>query len=216
MPILETPAADAPLSQGDILVGVRLYLTQGADAPDGGDGVYLKTDMCMVLSRPCSASHKKAVIVAAVEKYKVGVPKDLDSFDKVLDFLTKLRDGHGSPDVFYLGQLPGRADGRFAARLDSLHTVEVPQEAAVRRAFLAQRRAYSLNGEFARDLHLRVFGAFASLGFDDQSWLSDDDLNWLVQAGERDLRASQAAEGTEVAQQAVCQAAGRPFDEKKL
>src|SRR5438270_576895 len=78
------------------------------------------------------------------------------------------------------------------------------------------RRADSLNHEFVRDLHLRIFGAFANLGFDDHSWLPDDDLNWLVQMGESELKASQAAESAELAIQAKCQAEGKQFDDKKL
>jgi hypothetical protein len=53
-------------------------------------------------------AHKKHVIVAGVAKYPDAVPKGIDSFNKVLDFLTGARDGSGSPDVFYLGQLPGK------------------------------------------------------------------------------------------------------------
>jgi hypothetical protein len=68
------------------------------------------------------AAHKKHVVVAGVARYPDAVPRGIDSFDEVLDFLTGARDGSGSADVFYLGQLPART-GRFCARLDSLHTI---------------------------------------------------------------------------------------------
>jgi hypothetical protein len=71
------------------------------------------------------AAHKKHVIVAAVAKFPDNVPRNIDTFHNVLDFLTGIRDGGSSPDVFYLGQLPGRT-GRYCARLDSFHTIEIP------------------------------------------------------------------------------------------
>jgi hypothetical protein len=47
-------------------------------------------------------------------------------------------------------------------------TVQVPKEGtSERQAFLASARIALLSKEFAHDLHLRIFRAFASLGFDD-------------------------------------------------
>jgi hypothetical protein len=209
MPILELPRPETPLSQGDILSGVRLFATQGSWEEKGGQAVAARFELSVVLSRPCVAAHKKHVIVAGVAKYPDAVPKGLDSFEKVLDFLTSARDGLGSPDVFYLGQLPQRS-GRFCARLDALHTIEVPEEREARTRFLMERRVATLSPDFARDLHLRLFSSFASLGFDDHRWLSTEDLQWLVSEGRAEiaaveqtvlqqqaLQASRAAEGTQ-------------------
>src|SRR5262249_28021750 len=175
LPIIQTSPADAPLTQGDILSGVTLFATKGSWEDKGGQAAVTRFDLCLVLSRPCVAAHKKHVVVAGVAKYPDAVPKGIDSFDKVLDFLTGARDGGGSPDVFYLGQLPGLA-GRFCARLDSLHTIEVPEGAEQRVRFLAARRLATLQPDFARDLHLRVLNAFANLGFDDYRWPATEDL----------------------------------------
>ena len=184
MPIIE-PAGQSPLSQGDILKGVRLFATARA-WEKSADSVQHPANLCMVLSRPCSVAHKPHLIVAAVEKYPDAVPKGAESFSDVREFLTALRDGIGAPDVFYLGQLPKR-HGRYCARMDAVFSVEIPQAKEELDAFLAVGRLGSLNPEFVRDLHLRIFTAFASLGFHDQQWLSDDDLNWLIKSGEKDF-----------------------------
>jgi hypothetical protein len=192
MPIIEQVRPEAPLSQGDVLSGVALFATKGSWEPKGGQSASIKSELCLVLSRPCVAAHKKHVVVAAIAKYPDAVPKTIDSFDKVLDFLTNARDGGASPDVFYLGQLPGRT-GRFCARLDSLHTIELPEDQAQRSLFLAERRFFTLHQDFARDLHLRILGAFASLGFDDHRWPSLEDLQWLVSQGKADIAAAALA-----------------------
>jgi hypothetical protein len=209
MPIIEPARPGTPLTQGDILSGVTLFATKGSWKEEGGQAAATRSDLCLVLSRPCVAAHKKHVVVAAIAKYPDAVPKGLDTFDKVLDFLTGARDGNASPDVFYLGQFPGRT-GRYCARLDSLHTIEVPEDGAHRARFLSTRRAMTLHPDFARDLHLRIFGTFASLGFDDHRWPSTEDLQWLVTQGQADiagaalavrqfeaLQASRGAEGTQ-------------------
>jgi hypothetical protein len=208
MSIIEPARIGAPLTQGDILSGVVLHATKASWAENGGQPSVVKSEFCLVLSRPCVAAHKKSVIVAAVAKYPESVPKGIDSFEKVLDFLTEARDGGTSPDVFYLGQLPGRP-GRFCARLDSFHTIEIP-EGEQRAQFLADRRTLTLHPDFARDLHMRIFGAFASLGFDDHRWPSTEDLQRLVTQGQTDIatatltmrqaetqKASRGAEGTQ-------------------
>src|SRR5262249_32576213 len=141
---------------------------------------------CMVLSRPCAAVHKAHVIVAAVQQFKSNQPKGVDDFDKLLSFMTGIRDGRTAPDTFYLGQLPGHT-GRHAARFDSLHTIEIPDKPEEIQSFLKKCRIASLNLEFCRDLHVRIFNAFASLGFDDYGWFSTVDLKALVDQGLLDL-----------------------------
>ncbi len=125
MPMTELPSPDAPLTQGDILQGVSLFATSEGWLPAGGAASRVPFKLCLVLSRPCVAAHKPKLTVAGVEKYSESVPRGVDRFDLVLEFLLGARDGREATDVFYLGQLPGR-NGRYCARLDSLHTIEVP------------------------------------------------------------------------------------------
>ncbi len=80
--------------------------------------------------------------MAAVEKYPDDVPKDLDSFDKVLKFLIAVRDGALTPDLFYLGQVPNEK-GRFCARFDSILTVEIPTGEIERSEFVQTHQATS-------------------------------------------------------------------------
>src|SRR5262245_23641005 len=82
MPIIQTPSAEAPLTQGDILSGVALFATKGSWEDEGGQAAVTKFDLCLVLSRPCVAAYKKHIVVAGVAKYPDAVPKGIDSFDK--------------------------------------------------------------------------------------------------------------------------------------
>jgi hypothetical protein len=215
MPIIEPARPGAPLAQGDLLSGVTLFATKGSWDEKGGQASVVKSELCLVLSRPCVAAHKKHVVVAAVAKFPDNVPKNIDSFDKVLDFLTGARDGGSSPDLFYLGQLPGRG-GRFCARLDSFHTIEVPEEGEQRTQFLTAYRTLTLHPDFARDLHLRILGAFASLGFDDHRWPSTEDLQWLVNQGQADVAAATVVVRQLEAQKASRGAEGTQFKESDL
>jgi len=215
MPIIEPPSDSQQLLQGDVLQGVRLYATGRSWADDGGTSRQSSHKFCLVLSRPCVAQHKKTVIVAAIEKYDDKVPKDVDSFTKVCAFLTAMRDGVGSPDRFYLGQLPGK-QGRFCARLDALHCIEVPSEQQELSPFLRKRRIGTLNIDFVRDLHLRVFAAFASLGFNEESWLPDDDLNWLVKIAEQEVKEAELELQKARAEKAGRDAEGKQYAEGKI
>src|SRR5262249_55668788 len=215
MPIIEPARPGAPLTQGDLLSGITLFATKGSWDDKGGQASVVKSELCLVLPRPCVGAHKKHVVVASVAKFPDNVPKNIDSFDKVLDFLMGARDGGSSPDVFYLGQLPGRT-GRFCARLDSFHTIEIPEDGAQRTQFLASRRTLTLHPDFARDLHMRVLGAFASLGFDDYSWPSTEDLQWLVTQGQADIATAALAVRQLEAQKASRGAEGTQFKEGEL
>ncbi len=192
MPIIEVPAPDLPLSQGDVLKDVRLFLTQECWAEAGGDALKTPHKLCLVVSRPCVVGHKPHAIVAAVERFADRVPREVETFDDIRDFLTDLRDGTDAPDVFYLGQLPGY-DGRFGARLDSMHTVQLPGDCEALRRFAHEKRIGRLHIDFARDLHLRIFRAFASLGFDDYRWTSTEDLRWLVSRGRSEKTSAETA-----------------------
>lgn len=215
MPIIEPARPGAPLTQGDILAGVSLFATRASWEVQGGEAAVVRSDFCLVLSRPCVAAPKKHVVVAAVARYPDAVPRGIDTFDKVLDFLRGARDGGSAPDVFYLGQLPGRT-GRFCARLDSLHTIEIPEDGRQRAEFLTARRTVTLHPDFARDLHLRVLGAFASLGFDDHRWPSTEHLQWLVTQGRADIAAASLQVRQMEALQASRGAEGAQFKEADL
>ena len=185
MPILRLPKNDDPLTQGDILQGLRLYAT-GCDWADCGSPEWLdQWDLSLVISRPCAIIHKRQILVAAVKATKEE-PQNVDTFDKVREFLTQLRDGHRRPDRFYLGQIPDRSEGRYYAHLDSLHTVAVPARDELDE-FLKHSRIATLVEEFRRDLHVRIFFAVAELGFSDFGWFSDNDLKWLVRKGREKL-----------------------------
>jgi hypothetical protein len=190
MPIIELVSSADPICQGDLLSDIPLFVTSKL-----AESRRTPHKLCLVLSRPCNAIRNSKLVVAAVEKYPDSVPRDADSFDKVLDFLESIRDGRKTPDLFYLGQIPDYA-GRFAARFDSIRTVDVPSDETDRSQFFERHRIGRLEIEFARDLHLRILRAFASLGFDDQNWLSDLDLTWLA----RQARADVAELGAELNQ----------------
>ena len=186
MAIIEPHIPGAPLSQGDIFKGVGLFFTKtGADA-----GTHTATDakfsLCLVLSRQCVVEHKQSLVVAGVTKFTEDVKPDL-TFQESIDFFRTARDGIDAPDIFYLGHLPG-LQGRYCARLDSLHTVELPQKPEVRKAFIDDHRIARLNLDFVCDLHIRVHQAFANMGFEDYRWLSDEDLKLVVAKGDFEIK----------------------------
>ncbi len=217
MPIIEPAAADVPLSQGDVLADVRLFLTKDFGPDHAGDPLVAASRLCLVLSRPCVAAHKANILVAAIERYPDSVPRSIETFEDVRAFLTELRDGNEAPDLFYLGQLPG-LEGRHAARLDSVHSIQQPREEAARKHLLARKRLGRLNIEFARDLHLRLFRAFASLGFDDHGWLATSDLRWLAAKGAEGVSAATAKlRGAEAAlSSAQAQGFRNPSEQQQL
>jgi len=135
--------------------------------------------------------HKPNAVVAAVEKMPDNVPREVETFADILDFLADLRDGTDAPDVFYLGQVPG-FEGRFGARLDSVHTIQIPP-LAEQRAFTDQKRIGRLHSDFVRDLHTRIFRAFTTLGFDDHRWMSTADLKWVVARGKQEMLDAESA-----------------------
>lgn len=186
MPIIEAGVLnETPLSQGDILKGVRLSSTKWND--DGGEAQAGKQSLCLVLSRPCVAAHKDRIVVCAIEKYKNSPPAQFESFDEAREFYVEIRDGLRTPDLFYLGQIPNY-EGSFCARFDLMHTIFIPPDGSPERTeFIRSTRVGRLNQEFAHDLHLRHVRAFASLGFDDHRWFSDDDLLALLTIAERDI-----------------------------
>ena len=186
MPIIETVAETEPLSHGDVLKGVKLFSTDGS----GEQSVTSKASFCLVLSRPCVVAHKPLLMVAAIEEFKYSISKDVASFDEMLAVMTGIRDASQSPDVFYLGTLPS-ISGRFCARLEQLHCLHVPQ-GEQRTRFVERYRIARLNADFCRDLQLRLFRSYASLGFDDLSWFPTEDLQSLMQFAQTEVSRAQS------------------------
>ncbi len=172
MPIIETPGDT--LSQGDIFENVEVSFTESA-----GQFLPAPSKLVMVVSRPCNLAHKKLVTVGLIKKVSETPPTDLKSFSDVKDYLDATRDGTDTPNRFYLGQLPNR-DGRHFLNLDALFTVS-------KNYLVAEKKIGSLNREFLCDFQIRFFVAFTKQGFDDHSWMSTDDLDWLIVAGEAEI-----------------------------
>lgn len=213
MPIVEAPDDKAPLCQGDILQGIKLAVTQKPWEADA-ELVKAPAKFCMVLSRPCVLAHKDKMLVASVRKWPGSTPAELAEYEHVKQFLKEMRDGEDSPDVFYLGHIP-RETGRFCAELDSIHTIELPKDVLIRQAFVTRSRIARLTPDFIRDLHVRIFRTFASLGFDDISWYSTDDLEWLEGKGKSEILKSQKAiQDTENKQNGL-KAAGRQMSSQE-
>jgi hypothetical protein len=216
MPILRKPSNDAPLGQGDVLKGLRLYAT-GADWLAVGESAERdkNVDYAMVVSRPCVLYHKPFFVVSAISSVRGNVPENTKTFRQICQFLTELREGAGRPDRFYLGQLPDAGHGRYYAHLDSLHTIIKPSEEELK-TFLRSNRIATLDDAFRRDLHLRVLASIADLGFNDYGWLTDQDLRWLVEAGEADLLREKATVAEAKTKVQEIHASGEPKNVKDL
>lgn len=186
MAILISPDPMAPLQQGDVLERVSLFYT-GLD----GSPLSIERDV-LVLSRPCNALRDKLVTVAPIVERPLPTLREATELEDLIRAFTRIRDGEGQKDLFYLGPMEPENGKRYAALLSTLYTIEVPAETTARAAYLQQHRRRALAPEFARDLHLRVLGAFASLGFDDDGWWSDDDLALVVSRGEALLSQAEA------------------------
>jgi hypothetical protein len=215
MPMIEAPKPGSPLSQGDILRDINLFATGEAWRAQNGTAMRSPRSLCVILSRPCAIEHKTSVIVAGIDKLPDSPPREADTFKRILSFLTNLRDGTSSPDVFYLGQIPALS-GRYAARFDDVHTIQVPPAGPERAAFADAKRIGVLHPDFARDLHARLFRAVATMGFDDHGWLSDSDLKWLVDCGQADLLRARATAQELRAKRSGQEAQGARFDEREL
>ena len=210
MPIIECPNENDPLSQGDILAGIHLFCSGQPEGGNGGAAIRAETKYCIVLSRRCYLEHHTSAIVASVAKYPVEPPKDAKTLDDVLLFLTGTRDGYRTPDLFYLGQLPDKT-GRYCCHFDQLFTIQLPPTGEQRDVFVRQYRIGVLSNDFIRDLHVRLFRAVASLGFDDYGWLSDEDLKWVVATGQFDLDKAQEKLSDAERVQAGATASGKPI-----
>jgi len=210
MPIIEAVSSDVPLSQGDVLSEVKLFSTDAA----GENAIASKARFCLVMSRPCGIAHKSLITVAAIDEFKFSLANKVESFDELLAVMTAMRDGIQSPDVFYLGHLPSFNE-RYCARLEQLHCLALPQ-GEQRCAFVSKHRIGRLNIDFCRDMHLRFFRAYASLGFDDHGWFATEDLKSLLQFADGDLSRA-ASKVDELKMQKARQGLqGKQFSEKEL
>jgi hypothetical protein len=190
MPILLPAQADnQPMEQGDVLGEIQTYV---ADHMSSDPAPIMDEGLVLVISRPCNALRSKRLVVAEVVKRSLAGLKGAETLREIKVFFVTVRDGDGTPDTFYLGELEPGPD-RYFAKLDSLRTIQVPDDEGARQAFIKRHRRFKLNPEFARDLHVRIFKAYASLGFDDDGWWTDADLDLSCRKGEADVAALRAA-----------------------
>jgi hypothetical protein len=177
MSIVVRPDEASLLSQGDILRKVSFAVTD----VEGNLAADAKAKYLLVVARPCNAVRAPAVTVAPI----VPFPLDLNhlneskaesgpSLDRMRRILAGIRDGGQFSDSFYLGTLEA-SNRRFAAQLSTLSTIQVPVKSEERAAWIKERRVWRLHDDFVKDLHLRLFTAFARLGFDDETWFVDAD-----------------------------------------
>lgn len=178
MPIIEGVDPDEGFTQGDIFVAVPLFAT-GEDGTATSQG---ECD-CILLSRPCKSVRAENLTVCKIfQLQEQKAPKKPPGLKFLKEVITGLRDGQDI-GYFYLGQLPDRR-GRFAANFAEVYTVH--------RNCLRGNRVGRLTPAFAKDLHLQLFRSFASLGFSDFTWWSDEDLKCLVVAGEAEVKHTEA------------------------
>ena len=205
MPIVRPAISNSPLLQGDLLRGVTVVET-GAD----GNAEMDDPPFVLVLSRPCNALRAARVVVAAVRARDLGSDgiKDAKTLADIRDFFEGVRDGFSAPDRLYLGALTSDPSKRFFAHLDSHHTIQLPKDVEARAAFVEKQRVFHLEDAFVRDLHLRIYNAFASLGFQDEAWLSDEDLSIVVAIARADLARLRADHDGLAAALAASQVAG--------
>jgi hypothetical protein len=214
MAILRPAEPDAPLQQGDLLDDVLTATT------DGEGPTCSKPGMVLVVSRNCQAIRARHIIVARVIKRPLeGLKERATSLEDLVRFLEMVRDGEGTPDTFYLGELAADSADRYVAKFDQLFTITVPEDPEQRAAYLATHRRFSLTPDFAHDLHQRLFRAFASMGFDDEAWawFSDADLKLVVEHG-RSLLSEVEAGMTKANSrlQVVLTSGGNKREEKEL
>lgn len=187
MPIIEPVDDSEELSQGDIICDVPLYTTDLE-----GTAKRVNESLCMVISRPCSACRDAVVNVVLVKQWINGLPES-KTFDDALKVLKALRDGEGKVDLFYLGALPSKAE-RFVAILTNIFTVQVRRKDGKELdETIRKRRIARLHPDYVRDFHTKMFRAFASMGFDDLSWMSTEDLEYALLHARKDIQAVEAA-----------------------
>lgn len=188
MSLVEVCPPERALQQGDILKDLALYgTTIDAKPTDLSRG----TGMALVLSRNCKAVNSDCILVSLLEEKNVDVFSSLASMslEDTRRILASVRDGDGRPDRFYLGALPGRTRARAFACLDKLFTIAVPTGDKARSEWVAAHRVATLDADHRRDLHCRILSAFAREGYNDFTWWPSVDLQIMILAGRREIRA---------------------------
>ena len=196
MPILEPASDDGEIMQGDLLVDLT------TTTPMHGAQSVSITDRVLVVSRNGVAAGAEFIVAARVVERPITEVKAATSVSSLVRFFRKLRSGDGAPDTFYLGALNGDASKRYSAKFNLLHTIGIPTDPAARSEFIKKHRTHRLAPDYVRDMQLRLFRAFASMGFDDDGWWEEEDLAFVrrqdeleLQAAEQELRIPQAERG---------------------
>lgn len=180
------------LMQGDILKLKTFVSWAAADGNVRSEAV----EYGIVLSRNCLAVRSATILVARLKAMKVEAFDELTkgelSADQLRRRLDQLRQGASSPDLLYLGTVPGhRNKVRFGVALDAIMTVVVPDEGESRQKWVEAHRVARLCPDYRRQLHLRFFAAVGFEGFDDERSWCDDDLLLLTARARRDWQAAQ-------------------------
>jgi hypothetical protein len=226
MAIVVRPDEASPLSQGDILRKVPFAVTDA----DGNLAAEGKATYLMVIARPCNALRDAALTVAPIVPFPVDLSvlnesksESGPSLDRMRRILAGIRDGGQFSDTFYLGTLEPSSK-RFAAQLSTLSTIQVPVKPDERAAWIKDRRVWRLHEDFVKDLHLRLFVAFARLGFDDYAWFADADLAVMITAGESEVaglkmaltEAERAVQAKEALNQQVPEAQKKAIETRRV
>lgn len=194
MPILVIPQPDDDIAQGDIFRDAVVYLS-------GVDGTPLlrqpSPPYVLVISRNCKALRDKNIVVCPVLETGLNYAASKTDFGDLLKELEVTRDGGPTPDRLYLGNIDGQA--RYAAHMDELYTLRLPEDASERRDYARAKRVAALSPDHRRDLHQRIFSCVARQGFNDETWFSDADLQLLLQRGAAQLHEAEAALATKKA-----------------
>ncbi|MCL2824846.1 MAG: hypothetical protein FWD57_12735 [Polyangiaceae bacterium] len=174
------------LRQGDLLV-------QAITPSINEDGRYAcNTGIVLVVSRNCNAFRKPYITVASVETRPITGVQHAKTIGALVEYFKQLRDGESMLDTFYLGTINADTQNRYVAKLDQLHTISIPKHLDARQEYLRAHRTHHLSQDYVRELQLRLFRAFASMGFDDYEWWDDGDLDFVKRVGLAQLSVAKA------------------------
>src|SRR5262245_55494337 len=107
MPILLPPNPDAPLTQGDVLNQITTHIADVDGSPSA------RADWVIVVSRPCKAIRASTIIVAPIGKRPLQDIRNDRTFGGIVRFFDGVRDAHGAPDSFYLGEFQAGSSDRY-------------------------------------------------------------------------------------------------------
>ena len=108
MPIFRLPSNSDPLTQGDVLRGIPLYRTHPTEGTTDYQAQKVQSNLCLVLSRPCVATRKSEVIVAAIRNNKDRAGQETSMpLLRFMRFSVNFATGLAHlGQRFYLGQIP--------------------------------------------------------------------------------------------------------------